>query len=118
MKIVPVNHKVLQMNRAMKKMKMYISSTLNNIKNNIKNFKKENEPPKMKKRKVNETKELEQTLVQMSHRISNYMETKVSTADDAFMEFIKVQFNNIPEQDKNMRRKMIMDALITPLSEK
>lgn len=83
---------------------------------------KENEPPNMKKRKVNETKELEQTLaiatLQMSHRISNYMEMKVPTADDAFMEFIKMQFNNIPEQEKHIKRKMIMDVLITPLSEK
>lgn len=74
----------------------------------------------MKKRKVNETRELEtreleQTLVQMNHRISNYMETKVSTADDAFMEFIKVQFKNIPEQEKNIRRKIIMDVLTLPL---
>ncbi|XP_025262590.1 uncharacterized protein LOC105257020 isoform X1 [Camponotus floridanus] len=82
---------------------------------NIKNVKKENELPKLKKRKVNETRELEQTLVQMNHRISNYMETKVSTADDAFMEFIKVQFKNIPEQEKNIRRKMIMDVLTLPL---
>lgn len=82
---------------------------------NIKNFKKENELSKMKKRKVNETRELEQTLVQMNHRISNYMETKVSTADDAFMEFIKVQFKNIPEQEKNIRRKIIMDVLTLPL---
>jgi len=69
----------------------------------------------MKKQKVNETRELEQTLVQMNHRISNYMETKVSTADDAFMEFIKVQFKNIPEQEKNIRRKIIMDVLTLPL---
>lgn len=78
---------------------------------------KENTAPKMKKRKVDETKELEQTLVQMSNRISSYMEKKVSTADNAFMEFLKVQFDSIPEKEKNMRRKMIMDALIAPLSE-
>lgn len=71
----------------------------------------------MKKRKVNETKELEQTLIQMSHRISTYMEKKVLIADDAFMEFIKIQFSNIPENEKNIRR-MIMDALTAPLPEK
>lgn len=72
----------------------------------------------MKKRKVSESKELEQTLLQMSKKISNYMEKKVSTADDAFMEFIKLQFNNITENEKNVRRKLIMDALTAPLSEK
>lgn len=72
----------------------------------------------MKKRKVSKSKELEQTLLQMSKKISNYMEKKVSTADDAFMEFIKLQFNNIPENEKNVRRKLIMDALTAPLSEK
>ncbi|XP_036147417.1 uncharacterized protein LOC105834577 [Monomorium pharaonis] len=40
---------------------------------NIK-YDKNNYAPKMKKRKIDETKELEQTLMQMSHRISNYME--------------------------------------------
>lgn len=83
---------------------------------------KENIVPQMKKRKVSESKELEQTLLQMSNKISNYMENhmekKVSTADDAFMEFIKLQFNNIPENEKNVRRKLIMDALTAPLSEK
>lgn len=72
----------------------------------------------MKKRKVSESKELEQTLLQMSKKISNYMEKKASTADDAFMEFIKLQFNNIPESEKNVRRKLIMDALTALLSEK
>lgn len=72
----------------------------------------------MKKRKVSESKELEQTLLQMSKKISNYMEKKVSTADDAFMEFIKLQFNNIPKNEQNVRRKLIMDALTASLSEK
>lgn len=81
---------------------------------NIKNF-KENIAPKMMKRKLNETKELEQSLVQMGHKISNYMENKVSTADDAFKEFIKIQFNSIPEKDKNLRRKMLKDVLTAPL---
>lgn len=60
-----------------------------------KNFNKENVPSKMKKRKIYEIKELEQTLVQMGQRISNYMKNKVLTANDAFMEFIKIQFNSI-----------------------
>jgi len=57
-------------------------------------------------------------LVQIRHTISNYMEKKVSTADEAFMEFIKIQFNSIPEKEKNIRRKMIMDVLTAPLPEK
>lgn len=63
----------------------------------LKNFNKENIAPKMK-RKIDETKELEQTLIQMGQRISNYMENKVSAADDALMEFLKTQFNGIPEK--------------------
>lgn len=66
--------------------------------------------------------ELEQTLgqmlAQMRHTISTCMEKKVLTADEAFMEFIKVQFNSIPEKEKNIRRKMIMDVLTAPLPEK
>jgi len=86
---------------------------------NIKHFNKENVAPMRKKQKVNETKELEHTLIQMSQRISTYMEKKeISTADDAFMEFIKVQFNSIPEKEKNIRRKMMMDVLTALISEK
>lgn len=84
---------------------------------NKKYFNKENVAPKHKKWKVDETKELEQSLVQMTQRISSYMENKSSTADNAFMDFIKVQFSTIPEKEKNARRKMIMDALTMPLSE-
>lgn len=46
----------------------------------------------MRKRKINETKELEQSLIQMSHRLSTYMEKKAPTANDAFLDFIKIQF--------------------------
>lgn len=90
---------------------------------NSKNFNTEKDASKVKKQKVNETKEclkqtLEQILVQMRHIISTYMEKKVLTADEAFMEFIKAQFNSIPEKEKNIRRKMIMDVLAEPLPEK
>ncbi|XP_024893637.1 uncharacterized protein LOC112468611 [Temnothorax curvispinosus] len=72
--------------------------------------------PRLKRRKLNETKELERPFFNTSNRIMSYMKTsKTSKADDAFMEFIKVQFNSIPEHEKNIRRKMMMDALSTPL---
>lgn len=70
---------------------------------------------------MNETKELEQTFFNLSNKISNYMETSQqscshqSTPDDIFIEFIKAQLNNIPEHEKNIRRKMIMDAISTSL---
>ncbi|XP_077273371.1 uncharacterized protein LOC143903554 isoform X2 [Temnothorax americanus] len=74
--------------------------------------------PRPRKRKLDETKELEHNFFNMGNRIVNYMEsTKASTADDAFMEFIKVQFNGMPEHEKHIRRKMMMDCLITPLPE-
>ncbi|KAL6266180.1 hypothetical protein P5V15_003040 [Pogonomyrmex californicus] len=70
---------------------------------NMKYFNKENLEPKMKKRKLNETKELEQTLIRQQIMLSLNL---------------KAQFNSIPEKEKNIRRKMIMDALTEPLSEK
>ncbi|XP_077265795.1 uncharacterized protein LOC143900158 [Temnothorax americanus] len=74
--------------------------------------------PRPRKRKLDETKELEHNFFNVGNRIVNYMEsTKASTADDAFMEFIKVQFNGMPEHKKHIRRKMMMDCLITPLPE-
>lgn len=75
--------------------------------------------PKLKRRKLDETKQLEQTFFNMSNRILNYMdnskENSLLTADNAFMEFIKIQFANVPEHEKNMRRKLIMDTISTPL---
>lgn len=74
---------------------------------------------KLKRRKMDETKQLEQTFFNMSNRIVNYMETmdSSSTADHAFMEFIKVQFARISqENEKNIRRKQIMDAISALLS--
>ncbi|KYM94016.1 hypothetical protein ALC62_15373 [Cyphomyrmex costatus] len=70
--------------------------------------------PKLKRQKMNETKQLEQSFFNMSNKIMNYMETSKS-ADNAFMEFIKIQFDSIPEYEKNIRRKMIIDAISTPL---
>ncbi|XP_020298557.1 uncharacterized protein LOC109862827 isoform X2 [Pseudomyrmex gracilis] len=71
---------------------------------------------KLKRGKMNETKELEQTFIDMSKTIKNYMETsKSSTADNAFMEFIKIQFDSVPEHEKNIRRKLIIDTISAPL---
>lgn len=73
------------------------------------------------KRKMTETKELEQTFFNLSNKICNYMETsqqsysQQSAPDDTFIEFIKVQLYNIPQNEKNIRRKMIMDAITEPL---
>lgn len=53
----------------------------------------------------------------MSSRIMNYMEnSKPLTADEAFIQFIKAQLDNVPEHEKNIRKKMIMDAALAPLS--
>lgn len=73
--------------------------------------------PTRKKGKLNETKELEQTFCNISNRIMNYMETsKLPTTDDAFVEFIKIQLNTVPEHEKHIRRIMIMDAISTPIT--
>lgn len=47
----------------------------------------------------------------------NYMENQKQSADDAFIEFIKIQFANVAEHEKNKRRKLIIDAISTPLPE-
>lgn len=70
--------------------------------------------PKLKK--IDKSKQLEQTLWNMGNKIMNYMEdTKPLTADNAFMEFIKIQFASVPEHEKNTRRKLIIDAISAPL---
>lgn len=56
----------------------------------------------------------------ISNRIVNYMETSQQdnhqiTPDNAFIQFLKVQLDNVPEHEKNIRRKMMMDAISAPL---
>lgn len=67
-------------------------------------------------RKKDESLQLQQTPMNVPDKTLNYVETlTLSAVDNAFIEFIKVQFASIPEHEKNMRRKMIMDALSAPL---
>lgn len=74
--------------------------------------------PKLKIKKMDESKHLEQTFQNVSNKIINYMEnSKLSTANDAFMEFIKIEFENVPENERTIRRKLIIDAISKPLSE-
>lgn len=71
-----------------------------------------------KKRRVEEYKQSEQTFldkINMNSKIMNMENPKLTAADNAFMEFIKIQFASIPEHEKNNRRKLIMDAISVPL---
>ncbi|XP_011873622.1 PREDICTED: uncharacterized protein LOC105565222 isoform X2 [Vollenhovia emeryi] len=72
---------------------------------------------KVKRRKMDEHKQLEQISFNVTNRIRNSItsESPLSPVDNAFMEFIKMQFATIPEHEKNMRRKMILDAVSAPL---
>ncbi|XP_066602121.1 uncharacterized protein [Prorops nasuta] len=74
-------------------------------------------PFKEKKRKIDETRELEATILQMSSKICNFMEEKKtsSSPDDAFIEFLISSYKAIPEEDIYYRRKMLMEALNAPL---
>ncbi|XP_066585662.1 uncharacterized protein [Prorops nasuta] len=74
---------------------------------------------KIKKRcKIDETKSLESTLVNIGNSISNYIKKKEENtykADDAFINYLKAQFDTFDEKEKLKRKKMIMDVLIAPI---
>ncbi|XP_066596989.1 uncharacterized protein [Prorops nasuta] len=77
-------------------------------------------PNRMKKREIEKTKTLENTLLQMGQAMSSYMEnkrTETCNVDDAFLQYLKLQFDSFSEKEKLLRKKMIMDALISPISE-
>lgn len=65
------------------------------------------------KRKM-KIKKFEQTV--LSDKIVKSTDTsQLFAADDAFMEFVRIQFHSVPEHEKNIRMKMIIDAISAPL---
>lgn len=70
----------------------------------------------VKKSKINETKELDNIFSSVSQRIINVLEDQhESNEDEAFAHFITVHLANLPQPEKNIRKKMITDALFSPL---
>ncbi|XP_066589208.1 uncharacterized protein [Prorops nasuta] len=71
-----------------------------------------------KRKKMNEIKELTKIFIQLSDKISSYTgERKASSSDDTFIEYLRAELKEIPEEEKSIRRKMIINALNAPLEQ-
>ncbi|XP_032689570.1 uncharacterized protein LOC116852899 [Odontomachus brunneus] len=75
-----------------------------------------------KKRKIDESKNIDETFTNISNAILNLLESSkenttdnVKTIDQSFTDYIRVHLENIPEPEKSARKKLIIDALTAPI---
>lgn len=89
------------------------------------NRNKEKSNFRFKKRKINESKSIDDTFTNVSNAIINYLENSKEnnqqtknqqTVDHSFIDYIRVHLQNIPEPEKSARKKMLFEALVAPLS--
>lgn len=68
-------------------------------------------------KKVDETKELENIFSSVSQKIIGILDNKHENTneDEAFTQFIVAHLANLSQSEKNIRKKMITDALFCPL---
>lgn len=93
---------------------------------NLEHVNKRNEKinaSKFKRRKINESKSIDDTFTNISTAIMDFLENtkentttnNITTVDQSFADYIRVHLENIPEPEKSARKKMIFDALTAPL---
>lgn len=70
---------------------------------------------KYKKRKIDETKEFENMFSSVTQKLVNVLDNKYENEDEAFSQFIIAHLSNLPQTEKNIRKKMITDALFASL---
>lgn len=77
---------------------------------------------RFKKCKVDETKNIDETFVNVSNAIINLLQCSkenntndVKTIDEAFVDYVRIHLENISEPEKSARKKLIIDALTEPL---
>ncbi|XP_039310476.1 uncharacterized protein LOC113005591 [Solenopsis invicta] len=72
--------------------------------------------PIQKKSKVNETKDLENIFSSVSQKIINVLDNNHDAKEDeAFAQFIIAHLANLPQSEKNIKKKRITDALFSLL---
>lgn len=70
----------------------------------------------VKKSKVNETKEIDNMFASISQKIISVLDDKhESNEDKAFANFIITHLANLSQSEKNIRKKMITDALFSSI---
>ncbi|XP_036147872.1 uncharacterized protein LOC118647321 isoform X2 [Monomorium pharaonis] len=75
-------------------------------------------PVKYKKSKVDETKECNDIFTSVSQKIISALDNKnKSNENEAFAEFIIAHLASLPQSQQNIRKRMITDALFSPLQE-
>lgn len=77
---------------------------------------------KYKKRKIDEKKSIDNTFTDISNTILNFLENSkentthnLKTSDQSFAEYVRWHLEHMSEPEKAARKKLIIDALTTPL---
>lgn len=77
---------------------------------------------KYKRRKIEQKKSIDDTFVDISNQFVTFLENSkenatdnVKTPDQSFAEYVRSHLEHISEPEKTARKKLILDALTTPL---
>lgn len=77
---------------------------------------------KLKKSKIDQSKNIDETFTSISNAIINLLEDSkeqtgdnVKSVDQSFADYVRVHLENITEPEKSERKKLIIDALTAPL---
>lgn len=77
---------------------------------------------RFKKRKIDQSKSIDDTFNNVTNALMNYLESSKEkntnnqqTVDHSFIDYIRVHLQNIPEPEKSARKKMLFEALVAPL---
>ncbi|XP_018338322.1 PREDICTED: uncharacterized protein LOC108746202 isoform X1 [Trachymyrmex septentrionalis] len=80
---------------------------------------------RFKRRKIEDSKSIDDTLTNISKTILNFLKStkknttdSIKTIDQSFANYIRVHLENISEPEKTVRKKMIIDALTAPIPKK
>jgi len=98
------------------------SQDIENLEQDRHKHNKEINASRFKRRKIDESKSIDDTFTNISNAIINFIEStkenttyNIKTIDQSFADYIRVHLENIPEPEKSERKKMIIDALTIPL---
>ncbi|KYN08465.1 hypothetical protein ALC62_00543 [Cyphomyrmex costatus] len=97
------------------------SQDIENLEQDHSNRTKQINCSRFKRRKIEEARNIEDTLTNISKTILNFLKSTRNTSDNtrtidqSFANYIRVHLENISEPEKTVRKKMIIDALTAPI---
>ncbi|KAL6258151.1 hypothetical protein P5V15_010074 [Pogonomyrmex californicus] len=95
-----------------------VSQDIKNFEQSHVNYNKEINGTRLKNHKIDQSVNTDDTFINNSmtfHESVKKNTTETKTVDQSFADYVRVHLENIPESEKLIRRKMIIDALSAPL---